>query len=105
MSTARHLRLGILAAALATGFAITVAAPAANATVSVNNCTFSFGPTRLAADCYDNDNSAWYLRIACEDARGHDHMVNGQLRNGSGISIAQCPVNTTLGNGATIVNL
>ncbi len=105
MSIARNLRRGVLAAALATGFAITVAAPAANATVSINNCTFSWGPTRLAADCYDNDNSAWYLQIYCEDARGHLHTVGGTIRNGSGISIAQCGPNTTLGNGATIVNL
>lgn len=105
MHTARRLRLGALAAALATGFAITVAAPAANATVDPNNCVLSFGTDRLVADCYDNDNSAWYLKAQCIDARGFDHWVNGQLRHGSGISIAQCPINTSPDNGYAIVNL
>jgi len=105
MHTARSLRLGILAAALATGFAITVAAPAANATVNPANCQLSFGSDRLVADCYNSTNSAWYLQTQCVDPRGHDHTVNGQLRYGSGISIAQCPLNTTPDNGYAIINI
>jgi len=64
------------------------------------------GAGRAAADCYnDSLTSGWYLRLTCERFTGRTYTVNGTVRYGSGISIAQCDPHISEISTQQIVNI
>lgn len=112
MSLATRVATGAAAILLGSAGLVAADATAATAAVDPHNCQFSFfRPLRVAADCYNSTNSAWYVQAWCgrgteqlAPALVGDIIVKGTLEYGSGISIAQCPVAYHL-DGYSIVNV